>query len=120
MMASRSHEPFRFVHVVRGQQDSSIALLKLPDNIPQLPAALWIEPSRWFVQEENLGIGYQRGRYRQALLLTPRQFAHPAISFFLQRKLLQNGIHRGRMLVETGEQLQRFPDRQLFGKPGLL
>ena len=59
-----------FIHVMRCQQNRAAPLLKLPDNLPQLTATLWIKAGGWLVEKENLGIPNQRRCYSQSLLLS--------------------------------------------------
>ncbi len=63
-------EAFGLVHIMRGEQNRSTALLEFADDLPQLPAALRVEPGGGFVEKQNLRIGHQRRGDGQALLLT--------------------------------------------------
>jgi hypothetical protein len=62
-------QTFRFVHVVRGQQNRSAALLKCTNDVPKLAAALRIESRRRFVEEQDSRIANQCRRNREPLLL---------------------------------------------------
>jgi hypothetical protein len=48
-------QTFRFVHVVRCQQDGSAARAKAMNDVPQLPPRLRIETRRWFIEDNSSG-----------------------------------------------------------------
>src|SRR5690348_15328355 len=68
-------KPFRFIHVVCGEQHRTAVTLKLSNDVPKLAAALRIQPSRGLVQKEHLGRCDQRRRNGESLLLASRELA---------------------------------------------
>jgi len=73
-MATRSHSFFRFVHVMRCEQDRAALAFQLADNVPQLAARLRVESGGRFVEEQEFGIADQGAGDGQALALASRQF----------------------------------------------
>ena len=76
-------QTLRFIHIMRGEQDGAVAPLELPHDVPELTAALRIEPGGGLVEKQNSRIGHQRCRNRQPLLLSAGKLADPGIRFFL-------------------------------------
>src|SRR5579863_8536638 len=62
-------EAFGFVHIMRGQKHGATVALKSAHDVPQLATALRIEAGRGLVEEQDLGIAYQRRCHREPLPL---------------------------------------------------
>ena len=62
-------EALRLVHVVRGEEHGLAALLEPLHHIPELPPRLRVESSGRLVEEQQVRIGNERARHREALLL---------------------------------------------------
>src|SRR5581483_6290918 len=106
-------EPLCLFHIMRRQQDGTSSPLKLPDDVPQLPAALRIQAGGRLVKKQDLGTGDERGGYSQPLLLAPRQLSYPRVSFFRERHLFQDLVRASWMPVKAGKQFERFAHREL-------
>jgi len=74
-------EAFGFVHVVRRQQDRSAVRAELGDVLPELQAALRIEPGGRLVQEEDLRVAYECACDCEALSLSPESLPTRAFAF---------------------------------------
>ena len=64
-------EAFRFVHVVRGEENRPAQILKAANNVPELPPRLRVESRRRFIHEYELRITDQRTRHGEPLFLPP-------------------------------------------------
>src|SRR5205814_3600624 len=70
-------DPFRFIHVMSGEQHCAAAALKLANDVPELPPALRIEPSGRLIQEKQLRRTHESGGNGEPLPLSAREFSDP-------------------------------------------
>ena len=75
---------FRFVHVMRGEDDRSSCRAKLLDQGPQLPSRLWIESRCRLVEKKKLRISDECAGDRETLLLSAGKTSHARIAFFIE------------------------------------
>src|SRR4030095_8327388 len=105
---------------MRSEKNGASGTLESADDVPQLATTLWIEASGGLIEKKNSWIAHQRRRHREPLTLAPGQLAHPGVHFFGELQLFNNLTAGARLLVEAGEELHGFTNRQLFGKTRFL
>src|SRR6185503_3360315 len=104
---------FGFVDVVRREQDGVAVALHPNDLTVKIPAGLRIEPARWFVEEDELWLVYERERDRETLSLTGRERIERRIGFLCERETVEQLWSGRRPLIKGCEQLQRLARRDL-------
>ncbi len=107
-------QPFRFVHVVGGQQNGAAGELERFDQIPQLAPRLRIETRGGLVEKQEVRIAHQSARQRQALLLPARERAHTGVLLFSQLHPRDHFTRLRALLKEAAKQANGFRDRELL------
>ena len=113
-------EALGFVHVMRGQQNGAAFLLKGADGVPELAAALRIEPGGGLIEKQNFWVADQRSGDGQALALASGKLAHPGIGLLGELHFFKDFLRRAWLRVEAGEEVDGFADSELFGEARLL
>src|SRR5882762_3353701 len=109
-----------FLHVVRREEDRPARHLELADDLPQLAPRLRIEPSRRFVEKEQLGPADERARHGEALFLATRERRHARAAFFLELHEREDFVDRVGATVERAEQRDRLGHGEFVGELRLL
>src|SRR5687767_14625688 len=102
------------------QQNGPSTFSKSRHDLPQLQAALRVEPGRRLVEKQNLRIADERAGHRQPLLLPTGELADARVPLLIESEIAQQILGRRTFAVERSEQPQRFQDRQLFSELGFL
>src|SRR5690606_22416624 len=76
-------------HVVGAEDDGPALRGDLPEQRPHLEAGLDVQAERGLVEDENLGVGQQAGRYRQLLLHAAGQLGDDHVGPGLQSETLE-------------------------------
>src|ERR1035438_820108 len=113
-------EPFRFIHVMRGEQHRPAFPLEDANDLPELSTALWIKSSRRLIEKQDSRVADERSRNRQTLLLAAGKLSHPTLRFLGELKFLEHFRRSARFVVKTGEELNGLSHRQLLRQPGFL
>src|SRR5437868_14886348 len=109
-----------FFHVVGRQHDRPALVLKLRDQIPELPARLRIEPGGGFVEEEELWVADESASNSQTLLLPPREISDACRAFFAELDLVDDFADVAGFAVEALKEGERLVDCQLLRELGVL
>src|SRR5215471_2727208 len=56
-------EPLRFIHIVCGQDDGATDAPEFFQQVPEVPARLWIEAGGRLIEKEQLGISDKRASH---------------------------------------------------------
>src|SRR5260370_17289497 len=75
-------QPFRLVHVMRGQEHRAARLLERANDVPELAAALRIKSGSGPVEKNYFGGTDTPVRYPHPLALPSTTFPHPSSRFF--------------------------------------
>src|SRR5213592_1310851 len=113
-------EALGFLHVVRREQHRPAVGAEAADDLPQLPARLWVEPRRGLVEEQQLGLADERARDGQALLLPAGECHHARVALLLELDEGQHLCDAVRLPVERSKQPEHFADGELIGELRLL
>src|SRR5579864_6316016 len=113
-------QPFRFVHVVGSQQNGSAGELELVNQLPKLAPGLGIQPGGGFVEEQKIGISYQRAREPKPLLLPAGKTADAGLLLLFELHKRDDFRCIWPSPEKASEQTNRFKHRELFGKLRLL
>src|SRR5580765_6309764 len=113
-------QSFRFVHVVRRQQDRAAARAIVDEQFPELAARLRIQPRGGFVEEQQIGVAHERAGNREALFLPPGQLPHPAGAFRLELDQREHVVDAAAAGVEGAEQPEGLFDGKLLAELRLL
>ncbi len=105
-------ELLRFFHVVGREKDRFPPIANMFDQFPHRPAGLRIEAGRELVQKNDLGIVDESESDKQALLLSPREFAEGSIQFLSQAELIQERLPIRRPPVKGGKKVGNLPDSE--------
>src|SRR5947208_8669958 len=109
-----------FFHVVRRQHDRPALVLKLRDQVPELPARLRIEPGGGLVQKEEMRVPDESAGHSQTLLLSAGEISDTCRAFFAELDLVDDFADVAGFAVEALKESERLVDRQLLGELGVL
>src|SRR5262249_13001170 len=113
-------QAFRFVHVVSRQQYGTALLTERPDDVPELPTRLRVEPGCRLVEEQELRIANQRAGDREALWLAAGELADPCFGFLFERDAGNGFVGFEPAVVEAAKQRERLANRELLRQLGFL
>ena len=88
--------------------------------LPELEAALRVEPGRGLVEEQDLRIAGERAGDREALALAAGELADARVPLLLEREILEQPLRVAAARVERAEEIEHLEDGQLLGEPRLL
>ena len=77
-------QSFRFIHVVRGDDDGAALVLEAADYVPKLPSRLRVEAGGRFVEEQQVGIADECRGDGEPLLLPAGELFHRGVRLFAQ------------------------------------
>jgi hypothetical protein len=103
---------------VGGENDGAFGGLQLFDQAVNFETNLGIEAGGGLIQKEKAGIVDQRQRERDALFLAAGELRIKRIPFVGELQTLQNLFAIRVARIEGREQVQRFPNLDLFGQVG--
>src|SRR5436190_108463 len=90
------------------------------DDVPELPARLWIESGRRLVEKQQIGFADECARDRETLFLAARQGYHACLALLLELDEREDFIHTVRLAIKRAEQREHFAHLQLVGELCLL
>ena len=82
-------EALGLLHVVRRQQDRAAGGLVGGDALPELEAALRVEPRRRLVEKEDLRVARERAGDGEPLALAAGELADARVALLLEREVRQ-------------------------------
>ncbi len=113
-------QPFRFIHVVGGEQDGAIRRSEGMDDLPELSSGLRVESGCRFIQEQQFRIAYQGARDRKSLFLSAGEFADERTHFFFERYSADGLLGRQTGGIKAAEKRDGFANGEFVGELSFL
>src|SRR6185312_13834461 len=99
-------KPFRFLHVMRREQDRAPILLHPQNFAMQLAARVNVESARGLIEKHHLRIIHERQRQSQSLPLTTGERIESGVGFLRKSEAFQQCLRTGTLTIKSPEDPQ--------------